>query len=331
MNCTRLNHTAVVVLTRRAAITRAPYPVFLNAGATVRHVATTSPRQQSPRGGHGSKSSISSDPHRKPAKSTPKRTVPRILSADVAKFFDSRSGVLATTPANAEFFRTHPNVDHDHGKMERIEATDAVRALSKEYNVRLAWSSRHMIHPYRLRYFDPRGHPLAAKMRSDLARRDKEDTLWAFALSWGTAVDSAVVWQLTKRELLRAVFASLTTLGYDEHGRHKDGRRLKGTLWLMVTNAKHTRALPADRFGQVVADTLDKHYATRPETRTEALAPPAKDEDWLTESMKKARVDDQGPRNTSGRSSRRPAAETRDYQWQPKPKRVVDTDEPTTW
>lgn len=189
-----------------------------------------------------------------------------MLSVDVAKFMRSSDGHLTTTPENARFFRANPTVDHDHGIMTRLEATDAVRRLAKAYRVRLAWSPRHVIHPHRLRFLDPRGHPLAPKIRSDCARKDREDALWAFATAMGG--DSAVVWQLTKRELLRAVFRSLTALGYDEHGRKKkDGTELRGTLWLTVLQAQHARRLPVERFGDVVADTLDKHYATRLEER----------------------------------------------------------------
>lgn len=261
MHRARVNYTAVMALTTRRAVTGALYAKLLAAAAT--RCASTS--SATPRPLQSDCSGRNAERHRKPAKQSPKRTVSRMLSTDVAKFMRSQDGHLATTPDNARFFRANPTVDHDHGIMTRLEATDAVRKLAKEYRVRLAWSPRHIIHPHRLRYLDPRGHPLAPKLRSDYARKTREDALWAFATAIGG--DSAVVWQLTKRELLRAVFRSLAALGYDEHGRKQDGTELHGTLWLTVSQAQHSRRLPVDKFGEVVADTLDKHYATLPEER----------------------------------------------------------------
>ena len=274
MHCARLNHAAVMALTTRRAVTGAPWAKLLATTTATRCASTfsaTPPRQQSEGGSSGGSRSGSrnSDRHRKPAKTPAKRTVSRMLSVDVAKFMRPSDGHLTTTPENARFFRANPTVDHDHGIMTRLDATDAVRRLAKTYRVRLAWSPRHVIHPHRLRFLDPRGHPLAPKIRSDCARKAREDALWAFATAVGG--DSAVVWQLTKRELLRAVFRSLTALGYDEHGRKQDGTELCGTLWLTVSQAQHARRLPVEAFGEVVADTLDKHYATRPEERRAAL------------------------------------------------------------
>ncbi|OAR02283.1 hypothetical protein LLEC1_07286 [Akanthomyces lecanii] len=189
-------------------------------------LSSTPPRQQSQGGASSSSSSRNPDRHRKSAKTSPKRTVSRMLSVDVAKFMRLSDGHLDTTPENMRFFRANPTVDHDHGIMTRLE------------------------------------------IRSDYARKAREDALWAFATA--IAGDSAVVWQLTKRELLRAVFRSLTSLGYNEHGRKQDGTELRGTLWLTVLQAQHARRLPVESFGEVVADTLDKHYATRPEERCAA-------------------------------------------------------------
>ncbi|EGX90124.1 hypothetical protein CCM_06543 [Cordyceps militaris CM01] len=216
-------------------------------------LSTTTARHQS--AGHSRP-----DRTRKASKPPAVRPVPRMLSADVAKFMRPRDGHLTTTPASAGFFRAHPTVEHDHGTMVRLD-DDAIRQLDRAYGVRLAWSPRHVVHPHRLRFFDPRGHPLAPKLRSDLARKTRETALWAFATATGGV--SAVVWQLTKRELLRAVFRGLAARGYDEHGRKADGTELHGTLWLTLWQPQHARRLPPDRFGEVVAETLDRHYATR--------------------------------------------------------------------
>lgn len=249
---------------------------------------------------------------------------------DVAPFFDSRRRQLTTTPAHEQFLRAHPNIEWDNGTMVRLEATAAVRALAKEYRVRLAWSPRHVIHPYRLRVFAPDGHPLAAQARSELARSDRDDALWAFSLWASSGTDRAVVWQLTKRELLRAVFRGLAARGYDERGRHReDGRELRGTLGLTVLDAKHARRLPLDRFGEAVADTLDKHYATWRETNREAEAVPENGTDLWTRSTERNRIapveaqtEDRQPSQTSWRPRQR-KAQTEDREpsqtsWRPR-------------
>ncbi|XWW94258.1 hypothetical protein V2A60_002201 [Cordyceps javanica] len=267
MKCVRLNHTAIAALAAPPSVPGAFCTKFaLVYAAATRRASTFSATI------HRRKSEDDSrfiDRLRRSTKpSNAPRTVPRMLSVDVAKFVRNRDGHLTTTPENARFFREHPTVDHDHGTMIRLDATDAVRRLAQAYGVRLAWSPRHVIHPHRLRYLDPHGHPLAPKLRSDCARKTREKALWAFATS--TAGVSAVVWQLTKRELLRSVFRSLATRGYDEHGRKADRTELHGTLWLTVWEPQHARRLSVDNFGEVVADTLDKHYATRPEQRNAA-------------------------------------------------------------
>ncbi|KAM3502802.1 hypothetical protein MY11210_008952 [Beauveria gryllotalpidicola] len=264
MQYAKLNHTALSVLTIRRAVPEASHAKLLGTAAT--RCASTSPtkfpRQQSEGG------SRLFDRHQKLAKAPQQSFVPRVLSADVAKFMSPRNGHLTTTPAFARFFRENPAVEHDHGVMARLDATEEVRRLDKAYGARLAWSPRHVVHPHRLRFLDPHGHPLAPKIRSDHAKKTREHALWAFATSVGGV--SAVVWQLTKRELLRAVFCSLAARGYDKYGRKEDGTELHGTLWLTVWRPQHARRASAKAFGEVVADTLDKHYATRPEERRAA-------------------------------------------------------------
>ncbi|OAA60159.1 hypothetical protein ISF_06169 [Cordyceps fumosorosea ARSEF 2679] len=251
-----------VTAPRAAAVVPGACCVQLLGGATRR--ASTLPAKPLRYQSDGSSSSSSSRPPRsgRPAKTSalPPRAAPvaRILSPDVAKFIRSRDGHLTTTPETARFLRAHPTIDHDHGTMARLEAAAhtpadaaaAIRRLSQQYGVRLAWSPRHVIHPHRLRFLDPRGHPLAARV-------------WAFATATGGV--SAVVWQLTKRELLRAVFRRLAARGYDEHGGRADGGgEIRGTLWLTLWRPQHARRLPVDEFGEVVADVLDRHYAVRP-------------------------------------------------------------------
>ncbi|PMB64293.1 hypothetical protein BM221_009679 [Beauveria bassiana] len=269
MHYAKLNYTAVSVLTIRRALLDASYAKLLGTTATrcASTSATKPPCQQSE---GGSRPFDRLDRHQKLAKAPQQSFVSRVLSADVAKFMNPRNGHLTTTPAFVRFFRENPTVEHDHGVMARFDASAQVRRLDKAYGARLAWSPRHVLHPHRLRFLDPHGHPLAPKIRSDHAKKTREQALWAFATSVGGV--SAVVWQLTKRELLRAVFCSLAARGYDKHGRKEDGTELHGTLWLTVWRPQHARRASAEAFGEVVADTLDKHYATRPEERRRAAA-----------------------------------------------------------
>ncbi|KAM3507331.1 hypothetical protein MY10362_001857 [Beauveria mimosiformis] len=309
MHYTKLNHTALSVLAIRRAVTKASNAKLLGTAAT--RCASTSPtkppRQQSEGG------SRPFDRQQKLAKAPQPSFVSRVLSPDIAKFMNPRNGHLTTTPAFARFFRENPTVEHDHGVMARLDATAEVRRLDKAYGVRLAWSPRHVLHPHRLRFLDPHGHPLAPKIRSDHAKKTREHALWAFATSIGGV--SAVVWQLTKRELLRAVFGSLAARGYDKYGRKEDGTELHGTLWLTVWRPQHARRASAKAFGEVVADTLDKHYATRPEERRAAAT--VNGGDAQGQSTAKGGSGDDGERSSASNTK----------QWTPRPR--YDRDRPS--
>lgn len=259
MNCARLNHPVATALNPR----RAALPA-LQAHSQVQLLAATARRWGTNRAkGDGYNKSNKSSSH-------PRTSIQRTLNPDVTKFLDVRTGQLSTTPAFARFFRDHPTVEFDHGKMTRLDARDArdpsIRALTavaKQYGVRLAWSPLHVIHPHHLGFFTPRGHPVASKIRSDYARRDREEALWTF----GTllcAPARAVVRFRAKRALVGAVHRGLRDLGYKSGRREADGKEVHGTLWLAVTDPLRAAEGSPKEFGRVVAEALDKLYAARP-------------------------------------------------------------------
>lgn len=186
--------------------------------------------------------------------------VQRFVAEDARKFVKN-SGTLLTTRENIDFLLEH-GIETDIGRMSPFTSQPVMREISAEYRAKLAFSPQHILHPYDMKYFDPRGHPLAAMTRSRYARKSLEEPLW-FTFTVRADASSAVVRGLAQRRLAGALHGALEELGYNL-GRGKGARKeIRGTLWISLLDPIVTAAQPADRFGQEVAAALDRECSHR--------------------------------------------------------------------
>ncbi|KAG5982445.1 hypothetical protein E4U55_001893 [Claviceps digitariae] len=181
-------------------------------------------------------------------------TVKRFIPEDMLRYMLA-DGKLLTNREMIDFLVEH-DIEPDNGCMQRFPYGSPAEKAALKYGVRLAYSTRHIITPQHLRYFDFRGHPLAGKIRTHYARKKREQPLWMFNLTYGTA--SGVVRCLTSRRLTRSVYQALNELGFQTKtlpGSAK-GNRVSGTLWMTVKDAIKTNNHPIEEFGQAVATSL---------------------------------------------------------------------------
>ncbi|KAL7938054.1 hypothetical protein V8C35DRAFT_139870 [Trichoderma chlorosporum] len=198
--------------------------------------------RQTPR----SSSSSSSPPQRKPIlRDTIRRFIP-----EEAKKFVKPDGRLHTTRETRDFFLEHA-LEPDNGAARRLTTGPGLQGVSKAYNATIAFSPRHIIHPHDLRFFDPRGHPLAAARRAKYLRKSKEEPLWIMITGSGA---SAVVRTLTQRRLKSAIYRSLEAMGFGNGvGNMKE---IRGTLWITIHNPVAASKLAPEPFGEAVARAL---------------------------------------------------------------------------
>ncbi|KAM0259239.1 hypothetical protein ACHAQJ_003444 [Trichoderma viride] len=178
-----------------------------------------------------------------------KDTIRRFIPEEAKKFVKP-DGKLHTTRETRDFFVEH-NLEPDNGAARRLTTGPAIQSISKAYNATTAFSPRHIIHPYDLRFFDPRGHPLAAARRAMYLRKSLEQPLWVMITSAGAA---SVVRTLTQRRLKSAIFRSLEELGFrNSVGGNKE---IRGTLWITLHDPVKASKLPPEPFGEVIAKAL---------------------------------------------------------------------------
>lgn len=189
----------------------------------------------------------------------PRSRMPRFVAEEARRFVQPGTGTLLTTRENADFFRAH-DIEPDNGRMQRLAPDPpGLAALAAEYRVVLAFSRLHVVHPHDVRYFDPRGHPLAAMKRLQYARKKADEPLWILFTVRGVGT-AAVVRGLTRRRLVGALHGALARLGYARAPGLAPDREIRGTLWISMLDPIATAARPADRFGRELAAALDREF-----------------------------------------------------------------------
>ncbi|UNI24358.1 hypothetical protein JDV02_010110 [Purpureocillium takamizusanense] len=178
------------------------------------------------------------------------------------KSFVMNDGKLLTTRENWIFFLKH-DIEPDNGRMSQFFAGPDLQKVRKDFNVSLAFSPKHILHPHDLQWFDPRGHPLVAMKKADYARKASEQPLWIMVTTFGAG--PAVVRNLTQRRLTRAVHTALEAMGYQSATGLSPTKEIRGTFWAIMHDPVKAAKHSAERFGEVVAAALDKE-CSRPRT-----------------------------------------------------------------
>ena len=190
------------------------------------------------------------------------RPVKRYVPEDVSRFV--KSGKLLTTRENCDFLVRY-GIEPDTGRMERFTtgAGPELARLAAQFNATFAYSPRHVLHPHDLRYFEPRGHPLAAMKRSEYARKVNDEPLWIMLTSVGGT--AAVVRTLTQRKLTRAIHIALQHRGYRSNPQGPQGQAesVRGTLWVTLHNSLRAATKSPEHFGTVLAEALIRECAGR--------------------------------------------------------------------
>ncbi|EQK98993.1 hypothetical protein OCS_05292 [Ophiocordyceps sinensis CO18] len=176
--------------------------------------------------------------------------------AENARKFVKPHGTLLTTRENVRFLVEH-DIEPDNARMSPFMSQPEMRKISAEYRVRIAFSPRHVLHPFDMHYFDPKGHPLADMTRTRYARKKLEEPLWIMFTMRAAGV-SAVVRVLTQRRLAGALHEALEGLGYSLAPGLGARKEIRGTLWISVLEPTATAAKPAKWFGKEVAAALDR-------------------------------------------------------------------------
>lgn len=189
---------------------------------------------------------------RQPSKS---KSVKRFIPEEVKNFVKA-DGKLLTTPQNRDFLLKH-GLEPDNGRMIRFNGGSELSRAASDFSATLAYSPRHIIHPFDLRYFDPRGHPLAPMKRAKYAQKTWQEPMWIMITSVGSM--SAVVRTLTRRRLTRHVYEALHTLGYRPGSQDGVASIVWGTLWITIHDPVKAATQSPERFGCLVADALVKY------------------------------------------------------------------------
>lgn len=185
--------------------------------------------------------------------------VRRYIPQDASKFVRA-NGRLVTSPENVDFFRQH-GIEPDNGAMSRFEGGPPLRAIVAKHRLSLAFSRRHVLHPYDLPVFDPRGHPLAPMKRADYVRKTREQPLWFIFTAAGAA--SPVVRTLTQRRLARAAHEALEAIGYALAPGMAPDKEIRGTLWVVMHDPVRAATLSPPVFGAALAAALDSLCSRR--------------------------------------------------------------------
>ncbi|KAL7963215.1 hypothetical protein V8C34DRAFT_267524 [Trichoderma compactum] len=176
-------------------------------------------------------------------------TIRRFIPEEAKKFVKP-DGKLQTTRGTRDLFLEH-NLEPDNGAARRLTTGPGLQNVSKAYHATIAFSPRHIIHPHDLRFFDPRGHPLAAARRAKYLRKSQQEPLWIMITAAGAA---SVVRTLTQRRLKSAIYRSLENLGFQNGvGVQKE---IRGTLWITIHDPVVASKLAPEPFGEAVARAL---------------------------------------------------------------------------
>ncbi|KAG6118979.1 hypothetical protein E4U13_008079 [Claviceps humidiphila] len=225
-----------------------------NSGSkTFRHNKSFDPDK-----GSGSNKSFGPNKSSRPKKDSGPKLVRRFIPTDVAGFM-RQDGKLLTDQPGRDFLIKY-GIEPDNGRMVRLQGGWELSSVQKDYAVQLGYSPRHVLNPFDLRYFQPRGHPLSPKIKADYARMTQERPFWIFATVSGGA--SAVVRNVMQRKLTRAVYEALDKIGYHPSmpgGSSPEGARIRGTLWISVYDPCKAATQSRERFGTVVAGALAAH------------------------------------------------------------------------
>ncbi|KAG5928735.1 hypothetical protein E4U53_002594 [Claviceps sorghi] len=183
-------------------------------------------------------------------------TVKRFVPDDMKRFVQP-NGKLMTNREMRDFL-VENDIEPDNGRMMRLSAGAELSRVISDFNVQFAYSPKHILHPQHLRFFEPRGHPLAPKIRADYARKKQEQPLWIFVTTFGSS--SAVVRSLMQRRLTRSVYQALDELGHQTttSGSAAAGK-VWGTLWITLHDPCKAARQSTERFGWVVANALAAH------------------------------------------------------------------------
>ncbi|KAL7940424.1 hypothetical protein V8C42DRAFT_242569 [Trichoderma barbatum] len=222
------------LITKNLAQNSPPLSIF---SPQTRFSSTKLPRQRSP-------------PPPFPRKQPILRDTIRRFIPEEAKKFVKPDGRLQTTRETRDFFVTH-NLEPDNGAARRLTTGPGLQNVSKAYHATIAFSPRHIIHPHDLRFFDPRGHPLAPARRAMYLRKSLQEPLWIMITGAGAA---SVVRTLTQRRLKASIYRSLENLGF-QNGVAK-GKEIRGTLWITIHNPVAASKLAPEPFGEAVARAL---------------------------------------------------------------------------
>ncbi|OAA32117.1 hypothetical protein AAL_01449 [Moelleriella libera RCEF 2490] len=207
--------------------------------------------------------------HRGYAK-TPGRRVKRFVPDDAAGFVKP-NGVFFTTREHVAFLSRH-SIEMDNGCMAPFGGGHELSRLCSRATATLAYSPRHVINPYDLRFFGPRGHPLAPMKREQYAVKAQREPLWVFVTSAGGA--SAVVRRTAQGRLMRSIHRALRDLGYHASSSATaraaqtglvavESTGIRGTLWITIYNSVRAADQCFDEFGRSIAEALAAHCKTQ--------------------------------------------------------------------
>ncbi|KAI9904048.1 hypothetical protein N3K66_000577 [Trichothecium roseum] len=141
-----------------------------------------------------------------------------------------RDGSFLMSPHVAEFF-TRYDLEHDTANTQRMQSDSAdMRTIRSRFGLVPSWTAKHLVDPYKLDIFAPRGHALQAQMMARLRERAETRPLWILT-TFAPATQQTIRFTLGKR-LRAALYLALEEKGYDMYGYKPDGTMIRGTLWL---------------------------------------------------------------------------------------------------
>ncbi|RDA83116.1 hypothetical protein CP532_4426 [Ophiocordyceps camponoti-leonardi (nom. inval.)] len=184
----------------------------------------------------------------------------RAFTPEPAKQFVFK-GKLKTTPENVLFFQEH-DIEPDNSRLRLYQAGPELKKVSKEYGITFFHSPKHILSPFALVYFDPRGHPLAASVKAKLVKKVRDEPLWVQCTSVASPT-SAIVHTLAKRRITAAVHGALVERGYDLAPGKGASKTVWGTLYMKISDPLKASAQSPARLGLVVAEAIDNNWPCR--------------------------------------------------------------------
>lgn len=168
-----------------------------------------------------------STPAERPARKVAKNH--RIMVTRTKNSF-MRDGSFLMAPHVAEFF-TRYDLEHDTANTQRMQSDSAdMRTVRSRFGLVPSWTPKHLVDPYKLDVFAPRGHALQAQAMARLRERAEARPLWILT-TFAPGTQQTIRFTLGKR-LRAAIYIALEEKGYDMYGYKPDGTMIRGTLWL---------------------------------------------------------------------------------------------------